>query len=367
MKWIVALVVTAVVGTALVIAQRPELAGGFIRGGTGATSELRQPGTAGRRTIFASGTVEGAQRDVHLHFEIDGRLESIDVEEGAFVRKGDVLARLHADIWEQRLEEAQAKLALAESERERLQNGARAETREVAVANVAVAEVKVDQAEREWNRGKQLFGQKVISREEWENRSHNYAVAVAELKMSRAQAAEVAAPAREDELRIADAKIALARTSVDQARTMFAKTRITAPSDGFILRVDGEPGQLIHPDDPVRLITMTNPAQLRVRAFVEELDALSVSTGQRAYVTADGMPGTRFFGTVVSCAPYMTAKKLRNNMPGERIDVKVREVVIQLDDGANLVIGLPVDIFIDPTSDAFPPTSTDMPPASAEP
>jgi hypothetical protein len=34
------------------------------------------------------------------------------------------------------------------------------------------------------------------------------------------------------------------------------------------------------------------------------------------------------------------------NSPGERIDVKVREVVLRLDDPDKLVVGFPVNVFI---------------------
>ena len=85
--------------------------------------------------------------------------------------------------------------------------------------------------------------------------------------------------------------------------------------------------------------------------MVEELDAVRIVTGMNASVVADGLPEQKFRGTVVSCAPCMVPKTHFSNRPGERVNVKVREVVIALDREqdslSRLVVGLPVDIFID--------------------
>ena len=75
-----------------------------------------------------------------------GRLASINVCEGQQVRAGELLATLDASIWQHQLAQAEASLALAVAERERLVNGQRPETREVAEAEVRVAEVRAQQA-----------------------------------------------------------------------------------------------------------------------------------------------------------------------------------------------------------------------------
>ena len=134
---------------------------------------------------------------------------------------------------------------------------------------------------------------------------------------------------------------------------MLGKTFLRSPIDGRVLRRQGEPGELVGPTVAEPIITMVDDSDLRVRAFVEELDSLSVAEGDQACVKADGLPGLRFRGEVVSCSPYMTAKRHFQDRPAERIDVKTREVVVQLDKADHpekLVIGLPVDVYIQPAS-----------------
>lgn len=230
--------------------------------------------------IFAGGTVEGAQREIALRFEVEGRLKDVHVSAGDFVEKGSVLAELDADLWELKFAEAGTLLKLARAERDRLVKG-----------NATV---------------------------------------------------------RREDLTIADAKVALAEGTVRRERLMLDKTLLRAPTDGIVLRVLAEPGELVGPGDNHELFTLVNRSSTRVRACVEELDAMNVAVGQTATVTADGKPDQQYAGIVQSCSPYVSPKIQRHLKPGEMVDVRVREVLIELADGGDLLIGLPVEVFIEP-------------------
>lgn len=317
-----------------------------------------------RPLIFASGIIEGAQRDVPLRFEIAGRLAKVNVNEGQQVKQGEVLAVLGTETLKKQLEFAQAKLALAKSERTRLSNGERPETIEVAKNALVKIRVQLETAKQGYQRGLELQKKNAITAEAFEERRSAYQAALAEQQLENSRIKEIEAPAREDDLIIADAKIAQAEAELGVAQTELKKAELVAPTDGMILRVGREPGQMVGPQDLQPLLVMVDASQMRTRAYVEELDALAVKPGQHAYVTADGDPETKFHGKVVSCSPLMVPKKYMSNEPGERIDVKVREVVIVLDEQNTLVVGLPVDVFIETGEDQEPEASeskTDTP------
>ena len=88
-------------------------------------------------------------------------------------------------------------------------------------------------------------------------------------------------------------------------------------------------------------------SQRRVRAYVEELDAMNVGVGQRVSVTADTKPQTRYAGVIAQCAPYVAPKRHEHLMPGERYDLRLREILIDLPDDCDLVVGLPVEVTIE--------------------
>ncbi len=326
--------------------------------------EPRSPGRAKqqeRPLIFASGTVEGAQRDVPMRFEIAGRIESVNVTEGQLVKKGDLLAALNAETLEKQQELATAKLDLAKNERARMANAERQETIDVAKDEVVKQRVRVAKAKQRYDRGNALDQRGAGTAEDLDDRRWDYQTALADEKLARSRLKEIEAAARDDDLAIADAKIAQAEAEVKLAKTELDKAKLLAPTDGIILRVSKEPGQMAGPQDTEPILVLVNNVKMRTRAFVEELDALSVQPGQSAYVMADGDPHTKFPGTIVSCSPYMVPKKYMSNEPGERVDVKVREVIVELDQQDTLVVGLPVDVFIrvSPEADAAPETVTE--------
>ncbi|MFO0944935.1 MAG: efflux RND transporter periplasmic adaptor subunit [Planctomycetota bacterium] len=302
---------------------------------------------AAKRGVYAAGIIEGNQREIPLRFEIAGRLIGVDAKEGQRVKAGDVLARLESSEAQSMLAEAQANLALAEAEKERLVNGERAETRDAARAMVRAAEARAEQARKEFQRSIPLVKSKNLSQQEVDDLEANQNARLAELDAAKAKLAEIEAAARVDDVRAADARIAVAQAKVRQAEHALSKTRIAAPTDGLVLRTVGEPGEMIFPDRADPLVIMVDIANMHVRAYVEELDAFRVAPGIKAKAIADGRPELSFLGVVTECAPYMIPKKLFTNRPGERVDVKVREVLIRLDPQDVLYVGLPVDVFFD--------------------
>jgi hypothetical protein len=83
-----------------------------------------------------------------------------------------------------------------------------------------------------------------------------------------------------------------------------------------------------------------------VRVDVDEVDVSKIAVGQRAYVTADAFDGVTFWGRVVRVGQVLGKKNIRTDEPAERVDTKILEVLVQLDDGHELPLGLRVQAFI---------------------
>lgn len=348
MKWISVFVLPVLVGTGVVFVSsdwKPDSRIEERRAGD--LTPESEPSQAATRQIFAGGFVEGSGREVPLDFEVVGRLTDVAVEEGSRVKKGELLAQIDDTLWRHTLAEAEAQLAHAEAEHQRLVNGERTETRAVARAEAELAHVRVQHTETEYRRAMVLSDGNAITAESLDKARFAFQAASAEYAAAQARVAEIEAAARPDEVRIASAKILLAQAAVDRAEEMLSKARLLAPFDGIVLRTTSEPGELISSQRDEPLIIMSNTEQFHVRAYVEELDALNLKLGQSAYVTADGRPDERYTGRLVWLAPVMGPKRMRHNKAGERMDVKVREVLVRLDRADSLVIGVPVDVFIE--------------------
>ena len=236
-------------------------------------------------------------------FEIAGRLDKLLVAEGDNVEKGQVLAEIDSAILKQHVVQAEADLESALAELTRLQNAARPETRQVAQTQVAVAEAEVSRLEDKSGRVKRLYDRGAASEDEWKEIFHQLQIAKTRLAEKQALAAEVEAPARTDDVNVSKSRVEIARAAVSHCKLQLDKAKLLAPGDGTILHVGCEEGELVDPSDEKPLFLFANLDTLRVRAYVEELHALKISVGDTAKITADGLPGEIFTGTVVFRAP----------------------------------------------------------------
>jgi hypothetical protein len=80
-----------------------------------------------------------------------------------------------------------------------------------------------------------------------------------------------------------------------------------------------------------------------------------------ARISADGLPRHTLQGRVTRLSPTMSRKSLWSDDPTERHDMKTREIWIRLEEAEALVVGLRVDVMIEPES--CPPQTDETPEA----
>lgn len=298
--------------------------------------------------IAGPGRVEPISEEIELAPELSGTLVAVLVEEGDVVRAGQVIARLESADHEARLAAAQARLAVAEAERLRLQNGARVEERREAAAVLEQSEASLAHARVEVERQRRLFAGGVIPREALDRAERDWQVARARQSEAAERRAVVDSDARADDLARTDAHVALARAQVAEARALVRKTTLRAPIDGVILRRHKQAGESISLEGPApAVVTLADTRVLRVRVDVDEQDVAALAIGRRAWVTASAYGDRRFTGRVVRIGGMLGRKNVRTDEPREKADTKVLETLIELDAGAVLPVGLRVDAFID--------------------
>jgi len=301
----------------------------------------------GTQTIYATGFVEGVTEDVQLRMEQVGRVTGVLVSAGDWVEADAVLVKLDDARQRQEVALATANLEFAEAELERLQNGARADEREEAHALYRSAQARLEQATRTWARIEQLRDQNAVSQQEADDQQASVDSLRGELEAAAARVRQIEAPARADEMRAAVARVASAQASLALANINLTTTELKAPRAGRVLDVNVRIGELTGPDAAKPLVVLSDTSKVRVRAFVEELDAPRITLGMQATVTADGLPGQSFKGHVISISPRMDTKSIHSDRPFELYDTKVREVLVELDTKELLIIGLRVDVTFD--------------------
>lgn len=299
-----------------------------------------------RHFVVATGRIEGLTKEVEFRPEITGRVAEILVAEGEEVASGQVLLRIDNKQYLYELALANAELNLAEAQLQRLVNGARKEERVEANAKYLARRAQLEQAQIELRRIEELWQNQAVSAQDHDDKRLTVVSLQADVEGMKARADLVNSEARDDEVKMADARVSAARAKLELANVELQRTEMKSPIKGKILQVNPRQGDLIGPDSPGSVIRITDSSRFRVRAFIEELHAPLIRVGMKALVHIDAWPGREFEGRVASLSPRMGNKSVYSDAPGERIDTKTREAWIDLDDDIELIVGLRVDITI---------------------
>jgi multidrug efflux pump subunit AcrA (membrane-fusion protein) len=284
--------------------------------------------------VAGPGRVEPWSEDVKLGAEISGRLHSIAVEEGDTVHAGQVLAELVNDDYRAQVASADAAVRHSEAELRKVLNGARLEERREAQSTVEEARAVMANAEAEMQRHQKLYEAGVISQQEADRYAKEYEVASAQYRQKVESHTLIDEETREEDC-------AMARANLEDA-----KARI----DGVVLRRHHREGENVSngSTSPDPIFTLGDTSTLRVRVDVDETDVSKLTAGQKAYVTADAYGGKKFWGRVVRVGQELGRKNVRTDEPTERVDTKILETLVELDEGSKLPVGLRVDSFILP-------------------
>jgi ABC exporter DevB family membrane fusion protein len=297
--------------------------------------------------VAGPGRVEALSEEVRVSAQIGGRLQDVLVDENEQVRAGQVIAVIENADYRARVASAEASLRLREAEARRVHNGARAQERDDAAAVLREAEAVLDNAKTDLARRRDLFREAVISRAELDNAEEQARVAQARADSARQRSSLLDAGSREEDIARADADVALARAALDEAKAVLGKTYVRAPIDGIVLRRHRRSGESVSTQFESPIVTLADRSLVRVRVDVDESDVSKLRDGQAAYVTADAFGDRRFTGRVVRVGRILGRKTVRTDEPGERVDTKILETLVELTDGTELPLGLRVQAFID--------------------
>jgi ABC exporter DevB family membrane fusion protein len=292
------------------------------------------------------GRVEPISEEISVSAQVSGRLQEVFIEEGDRIAQGQVIAVINNVEYLARVRSAEAERRLKEADLRRVIHGARDQERREAGATLAEAEAVVENARVELSRRQSLLKEGVISREEADGAERQARVAQARADAAREHHDLLEADAREEDRARAESEVALAHARLDEARAFYEKTFVRAPISGVVIRKHRKSGESVSTEFDSPIVTIADRSALRVRVDVDEVDVSKIAVGQRAYVTADAFDGVTFWGRVVRVGQVLGKKNVRTDEPAERVDTKILEVLVQLDDGHELPLGLRVQAFI---------------------
>jgi HlyD family secretion protein len=299
--------------------------------------------------IAGPGLVEPVSESVKVGAELTGKLQSVMVDEGDEVKKGQVLAVLANDDYHAAVLVAQATVADKQASLQKVINGARQQERAEALAAVNEAEANLKNSQADMWRRERLYQKGVVSREETENYENQYNVAKARYDAALEHYKLIDATARSEDVAMGRAQVRLAQAELEEDAARYEKTFIRSPLNGVVLRRHHRAGETVvnSASNPDPVFTLGDCKILRVRMDVDEADVSSLRLGERAYVTARAFGGRKFWGKVVQIGEELGKKNVQTDEPAEHVDKKILETLVQLDDAPGLPVGLRVDGYIE--------------------
>ena len=336
-------------------------------------------------TLSVSGNLELTQVDIS--FKVPGKLVQLNVDEGDFVKKGMLIARIDRDQVERQRNRDEASLAASESQyqqsetsiqwqRQTLESdialrkaelraaqaqldqllaGSRPQEIQQARAAVEDAKAQKDEAKADWGRAQDLFKNDDISRQQYDQyrtrldsttallrqaeerlalvvegprkediEAARAQVARAEAALRVSEANQLELKRREQDMEAHHADVSRARAQVAITDTQINDTVVVSPVDGVVLVKSAEVGEVLAAGTTV--VTIGEIDHPWLRAYIGETDLGKVKLGSKVKVTTDSYPGKIYNGRVsfISSEAEFTPKQIQSTEERVKLVYRVK-------------------------------------------
>ena len=256
--------------------------------------------------VTASGEIK-PKNYINIGANQQGELTAILVKEGEHVRKGQLLAEVENTQAEADVQAQRAALSAAEADSAASEAAVKAADDNIATLEASVGRTRADleKATVDFRRGEQLFGAKLIAKQDYDQRkaaldAAKAAVdeAVARVTQAKAQRAQSAAQASSSQKRVAQTSAALNRVN-----DILRKHNSYAPIDGIVTNLPVRVGETVVPgvqnSAASTIMTIADMSLITAEVKVDETDIVNVRLNQPAKVTIDAIPNKTFDGHVI--------------------------------------------------------------------
>lgn len=237
-----------------------------------------------------SGTgVINPETKVDISAEISGEIVNLPYKEGDTVKKGDLLVKIKADIYNERINQQRAGVTYSRTQ-------------------VEVAENNLKKAELELQRVEQLHQRGLVSQADLDNARIAYDVAVSQVKSSNANVSQ---------------NYALLRQSSQD----LSKATIRSTMNGTVTQLNNELGEKVVGTQQMAgtvIMTVSDLSVMDAEIEVSETDVTSVKLGDTADVEVDAFPDRDIKGVVYEISNSAKQKGLGTQEQVINFIVKIR-------------------------------------------
>lgn len=227
-------------------------------------------------TVSASGKIY-PETEVKIKPDVSGEIVELSVEEGDSVNKGQLLIKINPSIYSSAVTQAEASMYQS---RAGVHN---------AQELVAQARAQMMRTKSNFDRNKELYASKVISKMEYEQAEADYLSAKASYDATTANVSG------------GNYGVTGAQASLSQARENLRRTTIIAPNSGIISQLLVKRGERVVGTaqmDGTPILTIANLGRMEVRVEVSETDINKISIGDTSIIEVDAYKDRKFKGIV---------------------------------------------------------------------
>jgi HlyD family secretion protein len=231
-------------------------------------------------TVDASGKIY-PELEVKISPDISGEVVELNVEEGDSVKRGQVLARIYADIYALQRDEAASRVSQSQA------------TVGNSAAGLEALKASMEQAQQSYDRNKKLYDDKVISKAELE--TYETSLRTAKANYNAAQ----------QNIKALQAGVQTAQTGLSSANKNLGRTTLVAPMNGVISSLGVKKGERVAGNSfniGTEMMRVADMTVLELRVNVGENDIVKVNIGDSADIEVDAYNNRKFKGIVTKIA-----------------------------------------------------------------
>ncbi|MGE5544633.1 MAG: efflux RND transporter periplasmic adaptor subunit [Bacillota bacterium] len=270
------------------------------------------------QTILASGKVVATDKKV-IYSQVTGTVKKVHVKMGQAVKPGQLLMELDIPDGPQRLAQARAALAKAESDLAKAMAGEKNLELIDAEATYAEAEANYRLAEDRLKRNQVLYQEGAISLESLQEIQSQYTAA--ESRFWKAKAAlEAARAGATAALQGLEAAVDSARASLTLLESQMGQEGLKADMPGRVLSLGVREGDMVTPN--TILITIGSIDNLEIVADINEADGPQLKTGQKVVITGSAINEQHYIGEIIEVG-LEARNQIRNDTESSDLPITV--------------------------------------------
>ena len=290
-----------------------------------------------QRTVSATGTLQ-AVITVQVGSQVSGRIQHLYADFNSVVRKGQTLAIIDPANFEAQRERASANLATSKAAKSMAAANQINRQAELASAraNLEVVQVTLEEAERQLERDRGLFEEKLISERELESTQAAVDQGRARTQQAKAQIQQVEASIRSAvaQLEQSVANIRQAQAEFRMAEVNLQYTKITSPIDGVVIERNVDIGQTVAASfqAPVLFLIANDLSKMQVIAQIDEADIGAISEEANVDFNVDAFPEEIFRGNIseIRLSSKLPATASGSTASGGATNVVVYNIIIDV-------------------------------------